>query len=314
MGNQDIYIIGSGAIGKALAVFLKRKKKSVQLVRGSVDHVPNQESLLTVVGKNDTFTERITTTAFSNLSVVNGIVLVTTKTFANAQIAQKLSAVKGDFSIVLLQNGLNIERPFKNFNNVYRCVLFSTSQLMSNNEVRFKSVTASPIGNLEGKNEVLDDLIGQISSPQFEFRKEPNMIRYVWTKTIANCVFNTICPLLETDNGIFHRSKEAKNLAKEIVEECVSVAALKEVFLDKNEIMENLLLISKKSDGQLISTYVDILNKRPTEIESLNLEVAKIATDMGQPELVKNTGLLGHLILTKSMETKAKQQGSNDKS
>ncbi len=308
MRNTDIYIVGSGAIGKALAVFLKRENKQVKLIRGSVDKLPNEESVVTVIGKDNTYQERITTTTFSNLSVINGIVLIATKTFANTQIAQKLRGIKGDFSIVLLQNGLNIERPFKNFSKVYRCVLFSTSQVTGDNQVRFKTVAASPIGNLKGKNEGLDNLIRQISSPEFEFCEEPSIIKYVWTKAIINCVFNTICPLLEIDNGIFHRNSDTKNLAKEIIGECVSLAEVEGIFLDKKEIMENLMLISQKSDGQLISTYVDILNKRQTEIESLNLEIAKIAEEVGQAELVKNTRLLGQLILTKSNETNSKRQ------
>lgn len=41
--------------------------------------------------------------------------------------------------------------------------------------------------------------------------------------------------------------------------------------------LQNVLAISKMSDGQKISTYQDILNKRETEIETLNLAVAKAA-------------------------------------
>lgn len=44
-----IYIIGSGAIGKALAVFLQQENKPVILVRGSVDHRPEEVNTLTVL-------------------------------------------------------------------------------------------------------------------------------------------------------------------------------------------------------------------------------------------------------------------------
>lgn len=306
MKDAQIYIIGSGAIGKALAVFLKRQNKEVKLVRGSVDNITETENDITVIGENEIFKERITTTTFSNLSIINGIVLITTKTFANTHIAKKLNDLNGDFSIVLLQNGLNIERPFKNFSKVYRCVLLSTSQITGDNEVTFKTVTASPIGNLEGQNQGLENLIDQINTPEFLFRSEPNIVRYVWNKVIVNCVFNAICPLLETDNGIFCRNSEAENLATIIIEECVSIAKIQGVFLNKKEVKENLLLISQKSNGQLISTYMDILNKRRTEIESLNLEIAKIADEIGQPDLVKNTRLLGQLVQIKSNEMNAK--------
>ncbi len=37
---KRIYIIGSGAIGKALAVFLALENKKVTLIRGSIDNQP----------------------------------------------------------------------------------------------------------------------------------------------------------------------------------------------------------------------------------------------------------------------------------
>ncbi|OJJ23191.1 hypothetical protein BKI52_02215 [marine bacterium AO1-C] len=308
--NNEIYIIGSGAIGKALAVFLAQEGRPVKLVRGSVDNIPEAIHNITVIGKHDTFQQKIPVTTFSNLSIINGIVLIATKTFANDEIAKKLRKIKGKFSVVLLQNGLNIEQPFKDFDKVYRCVLFSVSQVTGVNEVTFKMVTASPVGNMEGKNDGLDALITQINTPQFEFRIERDIVKYVWNKVIINCAFNSICPLLETDNGIFHRNPEAKRLAKVVIKECVALAKSYHIFLDEAEIENSLALISQKSNGQLISTYRDILNHRQTEIESLNLEIAQLANKTGKPELVSNTKLLGKLIQLKSVTINRKKSFS----
>ena len=70
--------------------------------------------------------------------------------------------------------------------------------------------------------------------------------------------------------------------------------------LNQAETMEQLLAISKRSDGQLISTLQDIQAGRKTEIESLNLEIARIAASM-QVEVPK-TELLGKMILAKSTQ------------
>ena len=164
MKNHKVYIIGSGAIGKTLAVFLKQEGKEVVMVRGSVDNQPVSQNIISVRDQNNwIFTECITTTTFSNLQEINGVILITAKTFANADIAEKLTGIPGDFSIVLLQNGLNIEKPFEVFKNVYRGVLFSTSQIMDNGEVRFKTVSASPIGNSNGETHALEQLIEYIN-------------------------------------------------------------------------------------------------------------------------------------------------------
>lgn len=300
MKETKIYIVGSGAIGKALAVFLQQENKKVVLVRGSVDNIPDTKETITVIEKNKTFQQRITTTTFKGLQAINGLVLITVKAFANTEIAGKLKDKKGDFSIVLLQNGLHVERAFEMFDKIYRCVLFSTSQVTGDNEVTFKSVMPSPVGNLQGNNDGLQDLVDRINTQHFSFRSETDITPLLWTKVIANCAFNSICPLLETDNGIFVRNADARRLARTVIEECVGVAQKRGIALDKDAIENNLMQISKQSDGQLISTYVDILQNRRTEIESLNLEISRMANDMGIPETVTLTRLLGELIQLKS--------------
>ncbi|KOH42943.1 ketopantoate reductase family protein [Sunxiuqinia dokdonensis] len=301
MNKGKIYIVGSGAIGKALAVFLKTENKDVTLIRGSIDDRPATEELITVTNQeNQKFQQKITITTFSLLDAVNGVVLIAVKSFANTRIAGKLKDKKGDFSIVLLQNGLNIEQPFASFDKVFRCVLFSTSQMAGGNNVTFKTVTASPVGSITGKNGNPDELVTQINTPHFGFKSEPNILKYVWEKVIINCAFNSICPLLETDNGIFHRNTEAGNLANTVIGECVALAGTYGIELKQREIEEKLLLISQRADGQLISTYEDIRNKRRTEIESLNMEIARLAEEAGVQEFVTYTRLLGKMIQIKS--------------
>jgi len=300
MGSK-IYIVGTGAIGKALAVFLKEENKDVILVRGSVDNQPEQKIKILVTNQdNQQFQQEIITTTISNLDRIDGIILIATKAFSNIEIAQKLKDKKGVFSIVLLQNGLNIEKAFGDFKEVYRCVLFATSQVMEHNKISFKAVMPSPIGGIKTKKTQTEEIVKQINTTEFGFRSEENIKKIVWDKVIINCVYNSICPLLETDNGIFYRNSDAKDLAREIIDECVDLAHEYGVDLDKNEIEKKLLFISQRADGQLISTYEDIRKNRKTEIDSLNLEISRLANEIGKPDLTIRTKLLGEMISIKS--------------
>ena len=110
-------------------------------------------------------------------------------------------------------------------------------------------------------------------------------------------MFNSVCPLLETDNGIFHRNPQALQIAEGLVAECLRVAEQQSVNLNLAEVMDSLLLISRSSDGQFISTLQDIRNHRPTEIATLNLAIAGMA-ETGQA--ISQTLLLGRLTLLKS--------------
>jgi 2-dehydropantoate 2-reductase len=129
---------------------------------------------------------------------------------------------------------------------------------------------------------------------------EKNIQPVIWKKAIINSVFNSICPLLETDNGVFHRDENVLAIARRVMAECIGIAAMEGISLSPDEVEESLLQISRSSDGQLISTYQDILNKRETEIETLNLEIAAIAKKWNKQNDIRETRLLGELTLLKS--------------
>jgi 2-dehydropantoate 2-reductase len=300
--NDKIYIIGSGAIGKALTAFLSEKKKEVILIRGSVDDQPLFKETIEVNLNDETkITAAVDVSTLSHFHTLDGLVILTNKSFGN----EKLSAAirqKVNGPIVILQNGLGVEQPFleKNFSEIYRCVLYATSQIDSNRKLKFKPVSISPIGIIKGNESTLQYIVEEIGTSHFLFRAELNIQPFIWKKAIANSVFNSICPLLNVDNGIFYRNETSRSLARQIVAECVAVSKESGVTLSEEDVMNNLLLISKSSDGQLISTLQDINNKRETEIDTLNFEFSRIAEKTGRPELAIKTRLLGELIKLKS--------------
>jgi 2-dehydropantoate 2-reductase len=113
--------------------------------------------------------------------------------------------------------------------------------------------------------------------PSLRFRVETDIQREIWRKAIINAVFNSICPLLEVDNGVFVRDADVAGMAREVIRECVALTDRLELGLSEPELLEQLLLISRRSDGQLISTLQDLRSGRPTEIPFLNTAIAGVA-------------------------------------
>lgn len=301
--KNNIYIIGAGAVGKALAVFLKLADKKVFLVRGSVDdRASHTEEIRVVLNGQTEISAEIEVSTLSNFPQLDGIIVLTNKSFGNPHLSQTLKDKTNDSPIVLLQNGLGIEQPFidADFPEIYRCVLFVTSQITSENTVSFKPVSVCPIGIIKGGEDNLDRIVGELNNSTFSFKAETDIQTVIWRKAIINSVFNSICPLLEVDNGIFHREEKVLEIAKRVIEECVMIAREKGIRLETDEVVEKLLFISKSSDGQLISTFQDILNKRQTEIETLNFAIVDIAKKLNKKELVRETKLLGELTKLKS--------------
>lgn len=301
--KDTIFIIGGGAIGKALAVFLQHNNKKVVIIRGSLDDGSKSTEKIEVEIKNSkTISASIEISTLSNYPALDGIIVLTNKSFGNHNLSETLRTKCKNQPLVILQNGLDVEQPFidNGFSHIYRVVIFASSQPVAYNKFRFKPVEPSPIGIIMGDQQTQEMILGELNSRYFEFISVENILPLVWTKTIANCIFNSICPLLETDNGIFYRNKNALSIARDVIAECVAVAQHSGINIQFDEVAEKLLTISRSGDGQLISTYQDIINKRETEIESFNFAIAKIAKRLNIKTPVIQTSLLGDLVKLKS--------------
>lgn len=125
-----IYIIGAGSIGKALAVFLKNAGKEVILIRGSVDDGTVHTGNIRVEMPSGVVHEaEIKIASLSAFDSLQGMVVLANKSYGNENLAITLRPKVGTSPVVLLQNGLGVERSFihAGFEQIYRCVLFVQS-------------------------------------------------------------------------------------------------------------------------------------------------------------------------------------------
>lgn len=152
---------------------------------------------------------------------------------------------------------------------------------------------------MTGTDAGLERCLKALSTTNFQFRAEEDIRRESWTKTIINSVFNAICPLLDADNSLFARDEGARSLARELVEEGVSLANRVGIPLEAERLMERVLQISSTST-QAISTLQDLRERRETDIEFLNLELARIAASLRPPVAIHRTECLGKMIELKS--------------
>lgn len=301
--HKHIFIVGSGAIGKALAVFLSQAGRKVTMIRGSVDDGRTITRRFAIEMENGSIHESdVEVASLNSFAEINGIVVLATKSFGNEKLAGALKSKMGDSPIVLLQNGLGIEQPFleRGYEHVYRCVLFVTSQSIDDVVVRFKPVATCPVGIAHGDEEQLHNIVAHLNTPDFGFMSEVDIQHIIWKKAIINCVFNSVCPLLEIDNGIFHRNPDALKIARRVIAECTIIAHAKGIAIQPDDVESGLLQISRFSNGQAISTLQDIRRNRRTEIETLNAEIVRIAEQIHQQDAVRETRLLGELTKIKS--------------
>ena len=300
--KETIYILGAGAVGFPLAAYLTNAGRTVVAVRTSRNDVPKTTINVTVQDATNRLTGSVDTISLSNLVSLDGTVVITTKSYTNQAIARLLKEKKATGPLVIMQNGVGVERPFLDagFTAVSRCVLYVTSQPTSESQFSFRPIMASPIGLVQGPEADVAKCVERLNTDAFPFRAEVNIQKEIWKKAIINSVFNSICPLLDVDNGVFVRDEETADLARQLVKECITLTDRLNVGLNESEVMQQIMRISTGSK-QLISTLQDIRNGRQTEIESLNLEIARLAASQEPPLYLPQTELLGKMILAKSV-------------
>lgn len=260
------------------------------------------KNVITVQGASDSFSAAVETLSLSHMAKFEGIIVITAKSYANEMIADSLAGKKVTGPVVILQNGIGVENAFleKQFSRVCRCVLYMTAQKKSENEITFRAIASSPIGLIKGEPAAVDECVNALTTETFPFHVERAIQRDIWKKGIINAVFNSICPLLEVDNGIFVRDEPVTQLAREIVQECLVLAGAQGIDLAEAELLEQIQRISRGSEGVNISTLQDIQNGRETEIEFLNLAMARLASAARPHIPLPKTELLGKMILAKS--------------
>ncbi len=300
MRNEPVvYVIGTGAVGIALAAILAKSGRQVVAVTTSR---PKSEEPARIAKARTAGGESLEATvpavALSQLEKPEGILAVTAKAHANSAIARTLAEREFTGPLVVLQNGIGVEQPFLDagFPDVHRCVLYMTSQIAADGAAEFRSIASCPIGAIAGSGS--DAIADVLCTRTFPFHPVADIRGDVWKKTIINSVFNSICPLLDIDNGIFWRDAGVLRLAREVVAECTALAARRGVELDDDAVIDQILKISRGSDGQPISTLQDLRAGRQTEIEHLNLELARMAEKDGID--LTRTRLLGEMIRAKS--------------
>lgn len=265
--------------------------------------MPKGTIVVTVRNGEERMTRPVETISLSRLTSLEGTLVIAAKSYANEAIAGELKAKAATGPVVIMQNGVGVEKPFLDagFSPVYRCIVYATSQATSEYDFTFSPITSSPIGVVRGEGSGLEKCVEALATSGFPFHPEANIQRETWKKAIINAVFNSICPLLEVDNGVFARDQETADLARELVGECVTLMDRLGIELSEGELMEQIMRISRGS-GLFISTLQDIRNSRRTEIESLNLAIARIAASLRPPLHLPRVEVLGRVVLAKSSQ------------
>ncbi|WP_316828570.1 MULTISPECIES: ketopantoate reductase family protein [Pedobacter] len=109
--KNTIYIIGYGAVGKALAVCLKLSGKDVVILRGRTDNsLTHFESIRLTMPDQPLLEAQIEISKLHHFQQLDGIIVLANKSHGNEQLADLLKGKTGNSPIVLYKMGWVLKR------------------------------------------------------------------------------------------------------------------------------------------------------------------------------------------------------------
>ena len=129
----------------------------------------------------------------------------------------------------------------------------------------------------------------------------------IWKKLLINIGINAITAIARVKNGYIATSKYAREISEIAVKEAIEVANTMGIEFDKH-IFNEVIEVAKKTSRNISSMHQDILNKKITEIDSINGAIVNLGKELGIPTPVNLT--LTNLI--KLIEEKHKEEETNE--
>ena len=274
---MEIIVLGAGAIGSLYAARLAAEN-NVTLV-GRPAHVAAINSHgLRIEGRESRMVRVRAATAIETIDPDTLIVLTTKVPDSAAALAPVATMVRGDTTILCLQNGLGSERVARAALGDRGVVLRGISQFGAIFEepgvIQFMALGYTLIEDHERSVRIA----GIFTQAGLDGRVSRNIAADVWHKLVINCVVNPITTILGCDVGGI-ANPQLDPLKQLVIDECLAVAATQGVTLELGLLTE--IDDRFRPSHNINSMLQDIRRGRATEIDYLNGAVAALGARLG---------------------------------
>jgi 2-dehydropantoate 2-reductase len=302
---MKVAIIGPGALGCLLASSLTIKldqssKKSFSLDLWLLDHNPERARYLTENGLileegNQKKPCSIKATANpEEIGPADIVILCVKSPQVAAGLQQAAKLIHTDTLLLTLQNGIGHLELLKGKQNLPSIVLGVTSQganVVAPGHVRHAGDGLTRIGFLQSasfsKSLLLAKACNLLNYGGIETVIVDNILDYVWSKLLINVGINALTAVHRCPNGKLLESSATQEKLTAAVREGESVARALGIQLTGDPLAITLD-VCRKTGQNLSSMLQDVNNRRPTEIDSINGEIAAAGRKLGIPTPVND--------------------------
>ncbi|NIA05124.1 MAG: 2-dehydropantoate 2-reductase [Proteobacteria bacterium] len=297
---MTIVILGGGAIGRLLGVYLSKGGHNATLVD------PNLEVIEAINSRGIGFMEEEATNpdaisyiparAVQHTGQVKhcDLVILAVKSFDTLTAVQAAAhLLRGNTPIITLQTGLgNIELMERVIDEkqIIGGFTFMAATALGPGVVRQGGAGKTYLGELDGqiseRLQTVTDLFNQCGLTCKPVRR---VVGRLWCKVIVYSAINAVSSIPRVKNGQLLDSMESITLIKRLIDEGRKVAEAKAIDLVYHDLYELFFAACRRSSENLSSMLQDILNGKRTEIDAQCGALAAFGEQAGIPTPTQQT-------------------------
>ncbi|KPK28715.1 MAG: hypothetical protein AMJ61_01390 [Desulfobacterales bacterium SG8_35_2] len=300
---MKVAIIGPGALGTLLAASLTIKldqSSNPALDLWLLDYKPdraqylNEHGLILEEGNRKQTCGAKVTVDPQEIGPVDIIFLCVKSPQVAAGLQQAVKLVQDDTLLVTLQNGIGHLELLKDRQKLPSVVLGVTAQganMVAQGHVHHAGDGLTRIGFLKSvsftKSLLLAKICNLLNYGGIETVIVDNILDYLWTKLLINVGINALTAINRCPNGKLLDSAASQEKLTAAVREGETVARALGIEL-VDDPLALTLDVCRKTAQNLSSMLQDVNNKRPTEIDAINGEIAAAGRKLGIPTPVND--------------------------
>lgn len=289
-----IGFVGCGAIGGCYASYLvKNHEVCVLDTYAPVIEAVRKDGIVVERcapghGSGETVSARpaIATTDPKESGVVDLLVVFVHYQFLEAAVRNALPMVDGHTMVLCLQNGLG------NYDEIAKVI--PEEQIIIGNtafgatpvapgHVKHTGYGATNMGSPKAPMEKVQAVAEAFRISGLEVDVHENVMNAIWHKLSANVAINGFSALLETQNGLVNKNQYAREIARMLVKEAITVANACGCTLDFETELEHAFEVSRMTDETISSMVQDVIHHHETEIRIINGAVSRLGKEHNIP-------------------------------
>lgn len=295
MKKTKIAILGAGAMGSLVGAFLIRGGADVILVDPYEAHMDTIRTTGLMMHINEeTICQQIPTCYHADQAGPVDVVICLVKSlFTEKALLEAKALFKPSTLILTLQNGLGNADTISHLfspDRILQGVMKITSQLNAPGELTshiLPEMTAIHIGTMNGNTDAIvaaQSLAVYWCKGGLKAEYHDNINDFIWGKAVNNIAINSACAITRLNIGSFLSEPKGWFITEQCIREVIAVANAKGIKLNFNTVTESIQKNTiPKFGSHYPSTAQDVMNKKTTEIETLNGAIVKYGKRLGIP-------------------------------